>query len=745
MGKEGFTMKNKYQKSLALIVMSLLILLVFNGVSNTSAYAEVPTGDAFLFSVENNYRYSYENYLLTDYLREDYSYRYNHSDAHTVESLYSIKILNANSDGYEVINANGLRYKTNYEWNYENYYWQLGDWVLDYSDNYVDTTRELWDTWTYGGHNFIYNYTEILFDPLYCFYESSYVTTVIDTLTINDIERVLTLDVYHYPDYGPNGTGYEYTWTSNYNEVNYTVTENYIYDYYYYVDTATGMVVKYISEYESSNYGSFYEYISEYGCFVLYSQSYSSQNTESFLLTYTTYLYDPVKTDACLPFFEPAENWISMDNSSVSFEIPFYMYDESATMKVFYRDPETYTDALLDTFPVTEGPFNYTIQVDNLPYYRGWNHEFRFEATDSYDTFNYVLWVEDDRIIIPDWESQVFFPDSAIGIADDCIFTDQMEVVSDTSWNITTKLYYGPNETDYYTDWYEDFGNSTFDMHIGHINIPGDYYAELTFMDAVGTTDNTTIPVTIYPKGTDIWSPYIGFDWYPGIDEDKPFEYYLGEYSEIAFWVDDENPSHYELYIDDVLFDNGTYNQYGDRFYYDCAYLFSAEGLYNVTAVAYDIFGNIASDTIWVNASSLFEDYEPPLLNINVNMYEQLEYEIGTDYYLEIDLFDANPDFYKIEIDGEIIEDGSFFNGMHISINLNDFIDYNGDVTFWIEAFDKYGNRDGIFLNINAFGGEDPTDKTEPTDENTITLPFNFAVFVLAIIPLGLVAIKYRK
>ena len=725
--------------------MSLLILLMFNGSSNTSAYAEVPIDNEFLFLVDNTYRYSYENYLLTDYLREDYSYRNNHTDTNTVESKYSVKILNALTDGYDVIDANGLRYRTYAEWNSDYYSWKSGGWVLDFSDNNIDTNVEMWDWWTYGGHNYIDNYTEVLFDPFHQFYGASYVTTVVDTLFINSFPRVLTLDVYHYPDYGPNGTGYEYTWISNYNEVNYTVTENYFYDYYYYVDNATGMIVKYTYEYESTNFGDFYEYISDYGCFVYYSQAYSYQNTETYVLLDTTYLYSPVKTDAFLPFFEPEENWISMDNSSVSFEIPFYMYDTSATMNVFYRDPETYTDMLLDTFLIYEGPFNYTIQVDNLPYYRGWSHEFRFEATDSYDTFNYVVWVEDDRIIIPDWDSSVIFPDSAVGIVDDCIFTGQMDVVSDTSWNITTKLFYGPNVTDYNTDWYEDFGNSTFDMHIGHLYAPGEYSAELLFMDAVGTTFSTTIPVTVYPKGTDIWPPYIGFDWYPGIDEDEPFEYYLGEYTEIAFWVDDENPAHYEFYIDDVLLDNGTYNQYGDRIWYDCSDLFSAEGLYNVTAVAYDIFGNKASDTIWVNASMSFEDYDPPFININVNTYEDLEYEIGTDYYLYIDLFDENPDYYRIEIDGDVVEEGSFFDGMHISINLNDYIEYNGNYTLWIEAYDNNGNYNDIFLNINAFGGEDPPDETDPTDTNTFTLPFNFAIFVLAIIPLGLVVIKYRK
>ena len=725
---------------------------MFNGNLNTTAYSEMPIDDSFLFSVENTYRYSNEHYLLTDYLPEDYSYRSNHTDTHTTESQYSIKVLNTSSDGYEAVNARGLQYNTYSEWDYNQYYWKLGGWFLDYSDNYVNSDRELWDTWTYGGHEFISNYSDVLMDPFYNFDGTPYITTVTDTLTINDIERVLTLDVYHFQDYGPNDTGYEYTWTSNYNEVNYTVTENYFYDHYYYVDNATGVVVKYVHEHESSNNGDFYEYLSDYGCFVSYSQSYSHKDAETYLLKYTTYLYDPVKTDAFLPFFDTNQDWISMDNSSISFDIPFYMYDDSATMNVFYRDPETYNDVLLDTFPINEGAFNYTVQVDGLNYYRGWSHEFRFEATDSYDTFNYVVWVEDERIIIPDWTSSIIFPDSAVGIADEGIYSGEMEVESDTSWNITAKIYYGLNETDYYTNWYEDFGNSTFDMYLGHIDEPGDYTVELVFMDAVGTTESTIIPVTVYPKGTDIWLPHIEFDWYYGMEEGKPFEYYLGMYSEIAFWIDDENPFYYELYIDDLLFDNGTYSQYGDRIYYECSDLFSIEGLYNVTAVAYDVFGNKASDTIWVNASKSYEDYNPPIINVNANTYEDLDYEIGTDYYLDIGLFDENPDYYKIEINGEIIEEGYFFDGMLISIDLNDYIKYNGNYTLRIEAFDKYGNFNEINLKINAFGGEDSTEDPDPeetdpkeTDENTFAIPFNFAYFILAIIPLGLVVIKSRR
>ncbi|MCG3223748.1 MAG: hypothetical protein H7647_04730, partial [Candidatus Heimdallarchaeota archaeon] len=60
-------------------------------------------------------------------------------------------------------------------------------------------------------------------------------------------------------------------------------------------------------------------------------------------------------------------------------------------------------------------------------------------------------------------------------------------------------------------------------------------------------------------------------------------------------------------------------------------------------------------------------------------------------------------------------------------------------------AYDKFGNYNEIHLNINAFGGEDPSDKTEPTEDNTFAIPFNFAYFILAIIPLGLVVIKSKK
>ena len=70
----------------------------------------------------------------------------------------------------------------------------------------------------------------------------------------------------------------------------------------------------------------------------------------------------------------------------------------------------------------------------------------------------------------------------------------------------------------------------------------------------------------------------------------------------------DENPDYYEIYRNDVLLDSDTWESF-ETVSINIDYL--ADGIYNYTIVAYDIYGNYARDTVVVTVIAYFESSYP--------------------------------------------------------------------------------------------------------------------------------------
>ncbi|MHA1868641.1 MAG: hypothetical protein ACTSVB_11595 [Candidatus Heimdallarchaeaceae archaeon] len=244
----------------------------------------------------------------------------------------------------------------------------------------------------------------------------------------------------------------------------------------------------------------------------------------------------------------------------------------------------------------------------------------------------------------------------------------------------------------------------------------------------------------------------------PAFGDIYDVDYYrVGDYYDLSFYIIDEYPDVYNVYINgNLTLSNVPYEGYGwypenEQHLQLRDYIFE-EGTYEIYIKAFDQWGNNNNITIYVNAytEAYQDDYDPPQIDTNVEYWHAIEYVIGTSQTVEFTLYDANPDYYELYIDGNLEKSDNYVDGTIISFDLNTYISDEGMHTIKIIAYDTYGNSNEMKLSIKAVSESSSSDDTtsETTsqqDKQTLDLPFNFWSLFIALPIITLVAKKYRK
>jgi len=688
--------KNIRTLVLGVIIFSSLMFITAPSVKNARANIDpLNIGDEFYYKVDSKTTSEYEYIFLPDDNREYDAYISNNRYTYYTNGAFALKIENLYSSSVEAKTVRSAMVREKQDWNNIYYKWDTSGWILDY--NYSDTYYYYDEYESYGSvyTNNYNNYSKLQLDPFYYFYSSTYIETQTLSYVVNGESFDLAIDIYFYNDSGADGTGYT-SWSlyESYG-VEYNVTSTSYYEYYYYVDNNTGTLMQYNSNYVYYASGSFYEWVDydDYNTNVSYTYKYHMYEETKYMLTKATEFYSTSNSYAFLPYLEFTDySWQQpITNSTTEIVFPLIFSDDTVRLEVYYRDPEYYYYSLFDNITISSTSYNYTVYVDQLNYYWGYSQSFRFKAFDNAgNVFMSSVYIADDRIILPDWKSQVKFPDIGKGIEYDSLYIGEIYVYSDTSWTLSVEFYYNQSDlTQYYSNWYEGFGNTTLNVYAGYNYPIGDYTANLTFIDAVNTTYTALIPVKIYPEGTDIWSPSLDTMWYPDKYSGEPYKYALGTYETFYFNVYDENPGYYEFYINSVLYDSGNYSDDWNYYYYPFADLFNTTGLYNLTVVAYDSWGNYRIETCWVQVYPEGTDVKDPYVGTSFYSY----FHLGSSNRYTFWLYEDFPAYYELKVDDTILYSGEYTNGEEIYFYGSDIFTDTGDYTVSIFLNDTSGNE----------------------------------------------------
>ncbi|UJG43438.1 MAG: hypothetical protein K9W46_13845 [Candidatus Heimdallarchaeum endolithica] len=276
----------------------------------------------------------------------------------------------------------------------------------------------------------------------------------------------------------------------------------------------------------------------------------------------------------------------------------------------------------------------------------------------------------------------------------------------------------------------------------------GVYTLSIFANDTDGNNEYCELSINVVPSQPELDPPAFG-DIY---DVDY---YRVGDYYDLSFYIVDKYPNIYNVYINgNLTLSDVPYEGYG---WYPEAlqhlqlhnYIFE-EGTYEIYIEAFDQWGNNNNVTIYVNAYNEIyqDDYDPPQIDSNMNYWHIIEYTIGTSQTVKFTLYDANPDYYELYIDGDLEKTDSYTDGTTISFNLNTYITDEGMHTIKIIAYDTFGNSNEMKLSIKAVSessSSGDTNETTSQDKQTLDLPFNFWSLFIALPIITIIAKKLKK
>ncbi|UJG43456.1 MAG: hypothetical protein K9W46_13935 [Candidatus Heimdallarchaeum endolithica] len=231
--------------------------------------------------------------------------------------------------------------------------------------------------------------------------------------------------------------------------------------------------------------------------------------------------------------------------------------------------------------------------------------------------------------------------------------------------------------------------------------------------------------------------------------------YRIGDDYDFSFYINDKYPDTYNLYINgNLTLSNVPYEGYGwypenEQHLQLRDYIFE-EGTYEIYIEAFDQWGNNNNITIYVNAynEAYQDDYDAPQIDTNMDYWHAIEYVIGTSKTVKFTLYDANPDYYELYIDDELIKTDSYTDGSTISFNLNTYITEEGVHSIKMVAYDVFGNSNELKLSIKAVyesSSSGDTNETTSQDKQTLDLPFSIWSIFIALPVITIIAKKFKK
>ncbi len=204
-------------------------------------------------------------------------------------------------------------------------------------------------------------------------------------------------------------------------------------------------------------------------------------------------------------------------------------------------------------------------------------------------------------------------------------------------------------------------------------------------------------------------SPDIRVDWIritggvvPEIDSPDDIEMEYSDSVNLIWSPEAYAPETYELYIDDVEEDSGTWN--GSQLIFPLTNL--DPGYYKYELVVYDDLDFSASDMVWVNVTDTTAPAISDVSDFSIPYGVQGEYLVWT-------CSEPYPNYFTITQDSVVIDEGAW-NGTDLRVNLNGLsVD---SYVFELTANDTYGNiaSDDVIVSVIV---DDDSPSLTPLDD----------------------------
>ncbi|OLS29050.1 MAG: hypothetical protein HeimC2_02450 [Candidatus Heimdallarchaeota archaeon LC_2] len=171
---------------------------------------------------------------------------------------------------------------------------------------------------------------------------------------------------------------------------------------------------------------------------------------------------------------------------------------------------------------------------------------------------------------------------------------------------------------------------------------------------AIADDNNNQKIHSVFITVTDTQNPNI-------TNEPEDLTYSAGTTGHTITWVAvDNNPSYYDLFIDEILISSSNPWSSSGSIVIDVNGL--SNGNYNYTILIYDSSGNFDIDTVWVFVADV------PVFTKTTGNYTYIENT--TDHIVSWTLSDTDPDNYLIYFEDTLIKNGTWSNEIPIELNV---------------------------------------------------------------------------
>jgi len=116
--------------------------------------------------------------------------------------------------------------------------------------------------------------------------------------------------------------------------------------------------------------------------------------------------------------------------------------------------------------------------------------------------------------------------------------------------------------------------------------------------------------------------------------------------------------------------------------------------------------------------NSMIDTRAPTILPINGT---SIEYELGLQANVCVKLYDATPTEYYVYLDGDLIDNGSYYNNMTLTIMLSKYINSEGSHTLEVYAYDIMNNENHTAIQITVYPQQAPVFISTPDSEYDIS------------------------
>ncbi len=707
---------------IASIVFSLLVG-VFSSNYAVNSYQTLTDGDQLLYSVEIYDEYHGDQSTLAvdaQYNESLDNWYYVYHDSITQNELRSYVtsgVVGSIAYANHTRSSYG-RYQesesTSYIYNFISEMWE--EEYYDSSFHYDDVRESFFEASSYDVYSTVLN-----LDVTTDFGGAIYIGSEFENVTINGVEQELYLDKYGYSE----AYSYEYDWS--YYDINYIHYEYYEYNFTFYIDNSTGTLIRYFLDMYDSYDHEFEGFSSILGCFVSGHEHGEYIGKITWLLRECSFAYYPV-TDADIPAFGMI-SCNDLTDLTPDLFIAFALVDFGDII-----DFELFVDGVPYTYlsNVPAGIYSIVIPETYFEYWGPYSYyEIQVELYDSNNVNHnstWRFWVEDFRTRVPEWPCYIEGPTVIQVVEGD--FNEWFDIYADTNWTLNVYKYdYGTSVWNHYETW-EGYLNDTYWLWDYGLMI-GNYSYRLELLDDGGNYFEHYLNVGVIP-GTPPGSPVI-----EGPHGD--FYYSVGTPKILYYQLFDDDPSYYEVYLNDSLILNGDYYDGDWVNVYLEEYIFGSATFY-LEFYAYDFSGHESTLYLKIHAEGEIIDITDPVIN---SPDQPIYLKIHDPMKLKWEIYDDHPGYFSVKQNGtEIMNEIWHYPSYVVEIDLSTL--GIGHYFFEIYVEDDYYNY--AVDTVEVYVSEDGSSNTTTDDTTTIGIDApNILIITLSFVCLSVVPIMLRK